>query len=202
MYMVRNKWSLHTAKPYSDRNHVIQIKMKPTIHRLIPALLWSGWSSEGLLGSLNSATKELELRSWDIYIASITTPPRSPKPLFRPVHPNKQSTLKVASQLWHKKQQTQGRAVATASTDHRCWRCPLGALCRFWGKTTQRYLLEKLASVWGELVLWEIKAVSQLLTLRFRWNRQKLGGIQGACCVAGEQQRRVRGETEKKVVLR
>ena len=105
MYVVGNKWSLHTVKPYSDRNYVMQIKTKPTIHRLIPALLWSGLSSESLLGPLNSATKELGLRSWNIYITSLTMVPRSLKPWFRLAYPNKQSTLKVAFQVWHKKQQ-------------------------------------------------------------------------------------------------
>lgn len=55
-------------------------------------------------------------------------------------------------------------------------------------------------------MLWEIKAASQLPTLnkRFRWNRQRLGGIQDTCCVAGGQQKespqRDREESDAAVV--
>lgn len=162
MYMIGNKWFLHTVKPYSDQNHVMQIKMKHTMHRVILALLWSGLSSESLLGPLNSATKELGLRSRNIFITSITMVPGSPKPWFRLFYPPNQSTLKVASQVWHKKQQIWHKAgqwqqpVLTTIAGGVCWELR----AHLSGETTQRCILEKLASTWWKLLLREIKAAS------------------------------------------
>lgn len=136
--------------------HAKQIKTKPTMHRLIPALLWSGLSSESLLGPLNSSAKELGLRSWTISIISITMVPRSLQPWFRLVYPNKQSThQKEASSMTQETAAlTQGRAVATASADHHGWTSPLGALYKTWWETTQDLYFP---SAWWKLVLQEIR---------------------------------------------
>lgn len=55
----------------------IKINTKPTMHKVISALLSSGSNSESLLEPSNSETMKLGLRSGSIYIASILMVPRS-----------------------------------------------------------------------------------------------------------------------------